>query len=103
MNISFLQVNNNSLVNADHHLAVAVLKDAGNNVTMVVGRETLLPGHDRALLPNGQDKIGDSEVEIRAETIATTLKRDEKGLGFSIAGGRGSTPYKGNDEVGLPR
>ena len=32
------------------------------------------------------------------ETI--TLKRGgEKGLGFSIAGGRGSTPYKDSDPV----
>ena len=32
------------------------------------------------------------------ETI--TLKRGgEKGLGFSIAGGRGSTPYKDGDSV----
>ncbi|XP_078585582.1 protein scribble homolog isoform X3 [Branchiostoma floridae x Branchiostoma japonicum] len=44
------------------------------------------------------------EVEIHAEqtsaqglTIATTLVRDQRGLGFSIAGGKGSTPYKGND------
>ena len=29
------------------------------------------------------------------------LKRDAKGLGFSIAGGKGSTPYKGNDEVNI--
>lgn len=28
-----------------------------------------------------------------------TLERDENGLGFTIAGGRGSTPYKGNDQV----
>ncbi|XP_078664997.1 protein scribble homolog isoform X8 [Branchiostoma floridae x Branchiostoma belcheri] len=37
------------------------------------------------------------EVEIHAETIATTLVRDQRGLGFSIAGGKGSTPFKGND------
>jgi len=27
------------------------------------------------------------------------LKRDGKGLGFSIAGGKGATPYRGKDEV----
>jgi len=27
------------------------------------------------------------------------LYKDSGGLGFSIAGGRGSLPYKGNDEV----
>ena len=35
---------------------------------------------------------------LQKETI--TLKRGgEKGLGFSIAGGRGSTPYKDGDPV----
>ena len=37
---------------------------------------------------------------LQKETI--TLKRGgEKGLGFSIAGGRGSTPYKDGDSVNL--
>lgn len=27
------------------------------------------------------------------------LRRDKNGLGFTIAGGRGSTPYRGNDQV----
>lgn len=31
--------------------------------------------------------------------METTLHKDSGGLGFSIAGGRGSLPYKGNDEV----
>ena len=29
------------------------------------------------------------------------LKRDGKGLGFSIAGGKGATPYRGTDEVSI--
>ena len=33
------------------------------------------------------------------QTVETTLHKDSGGLGFSIAGGRGSLPYKGNDEV----
>lgn len=37
-------------------------------------------------------------MSSQKETI--TLKRGgEKGLGFSIAGGRGSTPYKDGDSV----
>jgi len=31
-----------------------------------------------------------------------TLQRDENGLGFTIAGGHGSTPYRGNDQVPPP-
>jgi len=39
-----------------------------------------------------------SNLYFAEETI--TLKRGgEKGLGFSIAGGRGSTPYKDGDSV----
>lgn len=40
-------------------------------------------------------------TEVYGETIQTTLYRDAGGLGFSIAGGRGSVPYKGNDNVSL--
>ena len=40
-------------------------------------------------------------MEIHGETIATTLTRDENGLGFSIAGGRGSIPFKGEDDVSV--
>jgi len=31
-----------------------------------------------------------------------TILRQTGGLGISIAGGKGSTPYKGDDEVGQP-
>lgn len=34
-----------------------------------------------------------------SQTIPVMLKRDGKGLGFSIAGGKGATPYRGTDEV----
>ena len=37
------QVNNDSLVDADHYFAVDVLKNSGNNITMVVAREKLVP------------------------------------------------------------
>ena len=33
------------------------------------------------------------------KTVTVNLLRDDTGLGFSIAGGRGSVPYKGNDRV----
>ena len=32
--------------------------------------------------------------------IEYTIHRNNKGLGINIAGGKGSTPYIGNDEVG---
>ena len=36
-------MNSDVLVDADHHRAVAVLKEAGNDVTMVVARVTETP------------------------------------------------------------
>jgi len=45
-------------------------------------------------------------TEVYGEKIETTLYRNDGGLGFSIAGGRGYVPYKGNDNVsteGNPR
>ena len=35
------------------------------------------------------------------QTIIASLSHDENCLGFSIAGGRGSTPYKGDDKVSV--
>ena len=39
--------------------------------------------------------------ELYLQTIKTVLYRDQGGLGFSIAGGRGSVPFKGNDNVSI--
>ena len=36
-------MNSTGLIEADHHAAVTALKDAGNDVTMVVIRETIVP------------------------------------------------------------
>ena len=37
------QVNKDSLVEADHYFAVDVLKNSGNDITMVIAREKLIP------------------------------------------------------------
>ena len=68
-----LQVNNNSLVEADHHRAVGVLKEAGNNVTMVVAREVLRPSGKATTEESTSNNSvgGDSEVEIKAEVLYT--------------------------------
>ncbi|ELT92576.1 hypothetical protein CAPTEDRAFT_148908, partial [Capitella teleta] len=92
-----LSVNGNTLVDADHHRAVGVLKDAGNTLTMVVAREALKTTGSSSV-PKSVQQSSSMEGEIKVETIATTLNRDTNGLGFSIAGGRGSTPFKGNEE-----
>lgn len=40
------------------------------------------------------------ELELlKKQIVYTTLIRDQNGLGFSIAGGKGCTPFKDNTEV----
>ncbi|XP_078665031.1 protein scribble homolog isoform X40 [Branchiostoma floridae x Branchiostoma belcheri] len=113
-----LGVNNVHLEEAEHHEAVDCLRNSGNTVQVVVMREVMverkpLPQPSTKTPPGSPEKgltdeqasakkhgvtfAPEPEVEIHAETIATTLVRDQRGLGFSIAGGKGSTPFKGND------
>lgn len=40
----------------------------------------------------------DGLTELRVERLEIHIERTSAGLGLSIAGGRGSTPYKGDDE-----
>ncbi|CAH1966405.1 unnamed protein product [Acanthoscelides obtectus] len=40
----------------------------------------------------------DATVELREEKYEIHIERSQTGLGLSIAGGRGSTPFKGDDE-----
>lgn len=40
----------------------------------------------------------DGLTELRTENYEIHIERTSAGLGLSIAGGKGSTPYKGNDE-----
>lgn len=40
----------------------------------------------------------DGLTEFRTENYEIHIERTSAGLGLSIAGGKGSTPYKGNDE-----
>jgi hypothetical protein len=40
----------------------------------------------------------DATVELREEKYEIHIERSHTGLGLSIAGGRGSTPFKGDDE-----
>jgi protein scribble len=40
----------------------------------------------------------DTNIEVREEQYEVHIERTSAGLGLSIAGGRGSTPFKGDDE-----
>ncbi|XP_063407087.1 protein scribble homolog isoform X11 [Mytilus trossulus] len=102
-----LSVNGVNLIDADHYDAVDVLKSSGNNITMVLGREKLVePKEEEPKEEEEEPTTGFATVsfeqepgtEVYGEKISTTLLRDHTGLGFSIAGGRGSIPFKGNDQ-----
>ena len=46
----------------------------------------------------GDSIVSDPAVEVREEKYEIRIERSNAGLGLSIAGGRGSTPFKGDDE-----
>jgi len=101
-----IKVHDRDISEFSHNNAVQVLREAGDNVTLVVLREVTDEDQINIALQQREEKnvrfAAEPEVEnieIAAETIPVMLKRDGKGLGFSIAGGKGSTPYQGkNDE-----
>ncbi|XP_052763197.1 protein scribble homolog isoform X7 [Mya arenaria] len=124
-----LSVNGVTLHDSDHYEAVDVLKSSGNDITMVVGRESIVPKKSEVEEEEEEEEEETEEIEankeeeereaisepvppasfatvtfepepgteVYGEQVETTLYRNEGGLGFSIAGGRGSVPYKGND------
>uniref|UniRef100_A0A336LYR4 CSON005523 protein n=1 Tax=Culicoides sonorensis TaxID=179676 RepID=A0A336LYR4_CULSO len=52
---------------------------------------------DEEVSPSQED-IADGLTELREEKLEIHIERTSAGLGLSIAGGKGSTPYKGDDE-----
>jgi len=40
----------------------------------------------------------DTDIEVREKQYEIHIERTAAGLGLSVAGGRGSTPFKGDDE-----
>ncbi|XP_051045152.1 protein scribble homolog [Phodopus roborovskii] len=109
-----LEVNGVALQDAEHHEAVEALRGAGAAVQMRVWRERMVepenavtitplrPGDDYS--PREWRGGGLRLPLLQPETPvphrqrhAACLVRSEKGLGFSIAGGKGSTPYRPGD------
>ncbi|XP_033109060.1 protein scribble homolog [Anneissia japonica] len=120
-----LAVNDHNLEAADHIAAVEALKSAGNYMRIVVIREEVLTysadmqpvseqieqttaeNHESTppAIPvsRPQERPGVSFApepvkQVVGEKIWVKLCKDRNGLGFSIAGGKGSTPYKGSDD-----
>uniref|UniRef100_A0A8B9RND0 Scribble planar cell polarity protein n=1 Tax=Astyanax mexicanus TaxID=7994 RepID=A0A8B9RND0_ASTMX len=111
-----LEVNGVDLHGAEHHTAVEALRSSGTAVTMSVLRERMVepenpitttplrpeddyfPRERRSsglpfLLETGSTSVSAGPCQ----RLATCLVRNDKGLGFSIAGGKGSTPYRTGD------
>ncbi|XP_077989669.1 protein scribble homolog isoform X3 [Glandiceps talaboti] len=99
-----ISVNHVKLLDAEHQDAVDALRKSGADVKMVVAREIYTP--TEPVQPTVEKKnvnvsfAPEPEMQVVAEKLTVKLNRDEKGgLGFSIAGGAGSTPYKGSEEA----
>ncbi|XP_018418150.1 PREDICTED: protein scribble homolog [Nanorana parkeri] len=108
-----LQVNGVDLHNAEHHTAVEALRSSGTSVSMTVLRERMVepenpitvtplrpeddynPREKRVVIPFAEEE--EESLQTAKERISTCLMRNDKGLGFSIAGGVGSTPYRAGD------
>ncbi|RXN17343.1 scribble-like protein [Labeo rohita] len=111
-----LEVNGVDLHGAEHHTAVEALRNSGAAVVMTVLRERMVepenaitttplrpeddyfPRERRSSgLPFLLDPASPAVSTGPMQRLATCLVRNDKGLGFSIAGGKGSTPYRVGD------
>nr|XP_054756834.1 protein scribble homolog isoform X10 [Lytechinus pictus] len=92
-----LTVNSTNLENADHLEAVEALKAAGNSIHMVVTREVLVSSESKAQEKQPPSQTMEPSLDEHGR-ITLRLVKDSNGLGFSIAGGKGSPPFKGTDD-----
>ncbi|XP_023597408.1 protein scribble homolog isoform X1 [Trichechus manatus latirostris] len=109
-----LEVNGVALQSAEHQEAVEALRGAGATVRMRVWRERMVEPENAVTVTPLRPEDDYSPRERRGGGLrlplpqpeapgplrqrhAACLVRSEKGLGFSIAGGKGSTPYRAGD------
>uniref|UniRef100_A0A8C5W666 Protein scribble homolog n=1 Tax=Microcebus murinus TaxID=30608 RepID=A0A8C5W666_MICMU len=109
-----LEVNGVALQDAEHHEAVEALRGAGAAVQMRVWRERMVEPENAVTITPLRPEDDYSPRERRGGGLrlpllhpetpgpprqrhVACLVRSEKGLGFSIAGGKGSTPYRAGD------
>nr|XP_020473126.1 protein scribble homolog isoform X3 [Monopterus albus] len=107
-----LVVNGVDLHEAEHHAAVEALRSSGATVSMTVLRERMVEPENAITTTPLRPEDDYFPRERRSSGIAfgaemspsgprqrlsTCLIRNDKGLGFSIAGGKGSTPYRTGD------
>ncbi|XP_039109961.1 protein scribble homolog isoform X2 [Hyaena hyaena] len=109
-----LEVNGVALHSAEHHQAVEALRGAGSTVQMRLWRERMVEPENAVTVTPLRPEDDYSPREWRGAALrlplpqpdptgplrqrhVACLVRSEKGLGFSIAGGKGSTPYRAGD------
>uniref|UniRef100_A0A8D2J873 Scribble planar cell polarity protein n=1 Tax=Varanus komodoensis TaxID=61221 RepID=A0A8D2J873_VARKO len=107
-----LEVNGVRLHHAEHHAAVEALRGSGSSVSMTVLRERMVEPENAITVTPLRPEDDYSPRERReglqfpegpegaapaARRLSACLMRNERGLGFSIAGGKGSTPYRPGD------
>ncbi|XP_070709535.1 protein scribble homolog isoform X2 [Pempheris klunzingeri] len=107
-----LEVNGVDLHEAEHHTAVEALRSSGATVSMTVLRERMVEPENAITttplrpeddyFPRERRSSGlafnlETTPSGPHERLSTCLIRNDKGLGFSIAGGKGSTPYRTGD------
>ncbi|XP_026919481.1 protein scribble homolog isoform X4 [Acinonyx jubatus] len=109
-----LEVNGVALHGAEHHQAVEALRGAGSTVQMRLWRERMVEPENAVTVTPLRPEDDYSPREWRGAALrlpllqpdpagplrqrhVACLVRSEKGLGFSIAGGKGSTPYRAGD------
>ncbi len=119
---SLSQVNGVDLHGEEHHTAVEALRNSGAAVVMTIVREHMVepenaitttplrpeddyfPRERRSSgLPFLLDPASPAVSAGPMLRLATCLARNDKGLGFSIAGGKGSTLYRVGDTVNTKR
>ncbi|KAG8009568.1 Protein scribble-like protein [Nibea albiflora] len=105
-------VNGVDLHEAEHHTAVEALRSSGAAVSMTVLRERMVEPENAITttplrpeddyFPRERRSSGlafnlETSTSGPQQRLSTCLIRNDKGLGFSIAGGKGSTPYRTGD------
>ncbi|XP_030757853.1 protein lap4 isoform X4 [Sitophilus oryzae] len=106
-----VKVNGVDVTEVSHYDAVEVLKASGQTLVLEVLREvTRLVRNKPEVISNNKPETYhitpppplppvENSVETKTILVHTTLIRDSRGLGFSIAGGKGSQPFKADSDA----
>ncbi|XP_048857994.1 protein scribble homolog isoform X3 [Brienomyrus brachyistius] len=100
-----LQVNGVDLYEAEHQDAVVALRSSRTAITMMLQRERMVePENGVSTTPLRPEDSSSPCVPLDEprppgdrERVSASIVRDDVGLGFCIAGGKGSTPYRQGD------